>query len=129
MLVTSHGEVLIVEQKPREQPSVSLPHVVASRSTLQTFAAPDLSSGADPLQQQDPWQQYLEARQAKPGSKTANATLKGLPSSSTALVTGPQAVTPADFQSLVRRLEDSVHAQVTGQVAKAQGEVQNLGAG
>ena len=39
-------------------------------------------------------------------------------------MTGAQAVTPADFQSLVRRLEDSVHAQVTGQVAKVQGEVQ-----
>ena len=105
VLATSLGEVLVVEQKPREAPVVTSPPVVASRSATQRFKARP-SDGAqtpvDHLQSQDAWRQYLDTRRSHAKGPAA-CHGQALQVRSCCCP-----VTQQEFQQMARRLEESV---------------------
>ena len=59
MLEISLGEVLVVEQKPREVPDVLSPPLVASRSAIQRFKARPGDGGPAPVDHQTPLEAVL----------------------------------------------------------------------
>ena len=124
VLATSHGEVLAVEQKPRQVPAVVAPPLVASKSALQRFqvkATEAAPSGVDHLQDQDPWQQYLEGRNAS--GHGVQSKSPGMQAAGPRPSSGSGAISVTDFNALARKLEDSVSAQVSQQISRVHQEV------
>ena len=125
VLTTTQGEVLVVEQKEKELPSVARPPLVASKAALQRFQAKAVDPGVgtfDYLQVQDPWRHYLDAR----GAAQAAAHSQASPANALqARGTGSsgQSISQADLSALAKRLEESVSVQISGHVAKVNQEV------
>ena len=123
VLATNHGEVLVVEQRPKAVPVPSDPLVVATRSAMRKFVSKAEVEGADadPLQAHDPWKQYLDTK----GHSLPKASGSGGSGQVAKPAMPNQGLLAADFHAWAKRIEDNMSAQLAQHVAKANQEVQD----